>query len=74
MLGKYFKKLMEMQDLPLKKIQRVRHSLTKLEWSVVNFEIFAAAGWQGKRKSTTMSIPQIDIKLLSSIFKENSDS
>jgi len=64
--------LLAMQELHIEEdSQRARHSFTMLEWSVVNFEIFADAGWQSERKYVAISIQQIELKLLSPIFERH---
>ncbi|CAI2179226.1 5312_t:CDS:2 [Funneliformis geosporum] len=75
MLTNYYRILLAMQDLHIEEdSQRARHSFAMLEWSVINFEIFEDAGWQGERKPATISIPQIELKLLSPIFEKHFDS
>ena len=74
MLKNYCRTLLAMQELHTEEdSQRARHSFAMLGWSVVNFEIFADAGWKGERKPATISIPQIELKLLSPIFKQHFD-
>ncbi|CAG8535055.1 1603_t:CDS:2 [Ambispora gerdemannii] len=74
MLKNYCRTLLAMQELHIEEdSQRAQDSFVMLEWSVVNFEIFADAGWQGERKPATISIPQIELKLLSPIFEQHFD-
>ncbi|RIA88310.1 hypothetical protein C1645_826575 [Glomus cerebriforme] len=74
LLKNYCRILLAMQEFHIEEdSQRARHSFTMLEWSVVNFEMFADAGWQGERKPVTISIPQIELKSLSPIFERYFD-
>jgi hypothetical protein len=74
LLKNYCKILLAMQELHIEEdSQRARHSFAMLEWSVVNYQIFADAGWQVERKPATISIPQIELKLLSPIFERHFD-
>ncbi|CAG8690919.1 24503_t:CDS:2 [Cetraspora pellucida] len=51
--------------------QRARHFIAMLKWSVVNYETFIKAGWNGKRRFNIISTPRIKIKSVSATFEQH---
>ncbi|CAG8810733.1 8723_t:CDS:2 [Cetraspora pellucida] len=71
-LKKYCKLISDLQFPNVDEVsQYARHSIAMLKWSVVNYETFIKAGWNGKCRFNIISTPRIKIKSVSTTFEQH---
>ncbi|CAG8488762.1 1850_t:CDS:2, partial [Scutellospora calospora] len=74
-LERYCKLISNLQLYHVEEVsQHARHFIAMLKWSVVNYEIFIEASWNGKHRSPIISMPRIRLKFVSASFEQHSNN